>query len=123
MIYNVESIQAAGCVPDRTADYWQKKMAEALRSDEVRGKSLVTQELDKLESSIGELDASVKELLARIAPVCQPGALQSGECAQDGASGNIEATPSDIRRNLIQLRLKVEAISRQIAPVKYRIEI
>lgn len=83
---------------------------------------LMEAEYSRLSQSIAELGVSVLDLIARIAPVCQPGALGCGE-TKDANGQNIEVTPSDLRAKLMGLRGTVESISRQIAEVKFRIEI
>lgn len=85
-------------------------------------KPLIDVEYDRLSQSVAELNASVSELLARIAPVMQPGMLAEGKDAQ-GCQTSPDATPSELRGRLMSLRSRVEDISRLIAPVKFRIEL
>jgi len=86
-----------------------------------RDKPLMEVEYEHLSDSIGELDISVTQLIASIAPVCQPGSLD--KLAQCGESKAIEATPSELRGKLLKLRLRVEAISAKISPIRYTLEI
>lgn len=76
---------------------------------------------EEAHKAVAELDAQVSELLARIAPVCQPsGALTSGSV---GAKESPETTPSPMRVEFMKLRNRVQEISARIASVRYTIEL
>lgn len=117
--------QIGNSINEQMVQQWvaEKRQAEACYAQKERDKPMMDVEYDRLSQSIAELHGSVTELIARIAPVCQPGGLERGVSAQDSAAKQIEATPSDLRSKLMDLRLRVEAISGAIAQVKYRIEI
>lgn len=95
---------------------------ETIGTHALRDVPLMDVEYNRLSQSIEELRGSVSELLDRIAPVCQPNGLGCGD-GKDANSQKIETTPSDLRAKLIGLRHNIDGISRQIADVKFRIEI
>lgn len=98
-------------------------IGETIGASALKDMPLMEVEYDRLSQSIGELDASVAQLIASIAPVCQPNGMGGAEKMQSSEGQKIESTPSELRSKLIGLRLRVEAISCMIAPVKFRIEI
>jgi hypothetical protein len=96
--------------------HWNEKFAHNRES------SAIDSELENFKKAIVELDASVKELINRIAPVCQPANLPPAEMPSADAK-QIQAMPSAVRTKVISLRSAVEGISREISRVHYRIEV
>ncbi|MET3372006.1 hypothetical protein ABIC89_001047 [Variovorax boronicumulans] len=111
-----------GQVGSQKMDEAVAKAIDSMRSMQDREASVLAAEFDGCKKDLVELAATVKELLTRIAPVCQPGGSGGGEATIGGAQ-EIQAAPSLVRSNVMSLRRSIESISRDISRVAYRLEL
>lgn len=95
----------------------------SVQGQQVRDKALMEQSVAQAHAALESLDRQVSELLERIAPVCQPKGSPPPSGLANGATNQIEATPSPLRAEFLKLRAHADAIATRISAIRYTIEI
>ena len=86
-----------------------------------RDKPMLDVEYDQLVQATVELDQSVRWLLQRIQPICQPST--EGKAIEGTCGATPDAPTSELRTKLKSVRGLIESISGRIADVRYTIEV
>lgn len=81
---------------------------------------LLPQEFDRMHGAVSDLEGQLDWLIQKIQPICQCVTVPS-----TGASGetSLQAPPSELRQLLINLRARIDGMTRRISEVKYTIEV
>lgn len=81
---------------------------------------LLMQEFDRIASSVCNLENQLEWLIGKIQPICQCDPVPCGVNENSALPG---AQPSEIRQLLINLRNRIDLMTRSISGVKYTIEV